>query len=161
MITNNSTPASRDTSKPPMRLRFMGMLVILLVAALGVVSAGAASASQRRETYLGANADGSHPAIRPRHRWLSGDGTVYVDRLRWNSWGGRVARARGRGAVNDCVPGCAQGHMHRGGVHLAAYRIRRKCGRRWYTRVRVTWVGASPLGGGRSFVMLADPLLCQ
>jgi hypothetical protein len=64
---------------------------------------------------------------------------LYVDHLRWSSWGGRVAVGRGVYHFNDCVPACVSGHFHTLGATVRLF-TRRACpGRthRYYRRATI------------------------
>ncbi|MFL5896996.1 MAG: hypothetical protein ACJ76D_00805 [Solirubrobacterales bacterium] len=70
---------------------------------------------------------------------------VRLVHLRWRTWGGKVARGRGVLSVNDCAPSCGAASDNR-------YRVKVKlskavdCGRWWYTRLRVRFIGRQPAG---------------
>jgi hypothetical protein len=51
---------------------------------------------------------------------------LYIDHLRWSSWGGRVAVGRGVYHFNDCIPACAGGRFHTLGATLRLF-TRRAC----------------------------------
>lgn len=53
------------------------------------------------------------PQVRPASIVIAcADANLYVDHLRWTSWGRKTAVASGRGHQNDCKPYCAAGHFH-------------------------------------------------
>jgi hypothetical protein len=55
----------------------------------------------------------NNPAYRPARVVIAcGDGTFYVDHIRWSSWTGKGATGAGTGHVNDCRPSCARGRFH-------------------------------------------------
>ena len=49
-----------------------------------------------------------------------GDGNLQLTALRWKGWNGRTASARGTALMNDCMPYCAAGHLHRFRVAVRA-----------------------------------------
>lgn len=51
----------------------------------------------------------SSPDIRPPRIFLSEDGSVILDNLRWSGWGTSVARATGIRSASSCTPNCATG----------------------------------------------------
>ena len=85
-------------------------------AAAGVLFAGAGMASSSRISFytdLANFINGPNPSprfVRPPGILLTEDGSVALAHLRWKSWGGSVARARGVLSASDCTPNCAQGH---------------------------------------------------
>ncbi|MEU6892429.1 hypothetical protein ABZ934_11660 [Streptomyces sp. NPDC046557] len=55
----------------------------------------------------------SKAQVRPEEYLLAcGDGNNNLVRLRWETWGPRVATASGTDMVNDCRPYCAAGRFH-------------------------------------------------
>jgi hypothetical protein len=48
-------------------------------------------------------------AVKPKQITVSGDGSGYVDGLRWTDWGTPRTTATGTLRVDNCVPNCAQG----------------------------------------------------
>ena len=87
------------------------------------------------------------PRYRPRSIIVAcGDGNFQLRRLRWRGWNRRVARGRGVGLVNDCIPYCAEGHLHRLPVAVTLSR-RRFCGnvgRYVYTRLSYRYLRPLP-----------------
>ncbi len=47
--------------------------------------------------------------VKPVQITTSGDGSAYVDKITWSSWGGSRATGTGTLKLNDCNPNCAQG----------------------------------------------------
>jgi hypothetical protein len=56
---------------------------------------------------------------------------VWMQKLRWHRWGGRIARARGRWHY------CGMGSCPSGPLKARAYRPVFACGRYAYTRMRI------------------------
>jgi hypothetical protein len=53
------------------------------------------------------------PEVRPTSIVVAcADANVYVDHIRWRTWGTRSATGTGMAHVNDCKPYCAAGHFH-------------------------------------------------
>jgi hypothetical protein len=50
------------------------------------------------------------PSVRPTRITFAADGNDSVSGLRWQAWGGSVARATGVDHFDNCTPSCAQGH---------------------------------------------------
>ena len=64
---------------------------------------------------------------RPREIVLTcGDAGLLVQHMRWSTWGGRVAIARGDQFANDCDPACVSGTFHKTRVTVHLYK-RRAC----------------------------------
>ena len=47
--------------------------------------------------------------VKPAQITTSGDGSAYVDKITWSSWGGSEANGTGTLELNNCNPNCAQG----------------------------------------------------
>ena len=47
--------------------------------------------------------------VKPTQITTSGDGSAYVDKITWSSWGGSQAAGAGTLELNNCTPNCAQG----------------------------------------------------
>ena len=72
-----------------------------------------------------------------------------IFKLRWRSWDGKRARARGIYPVNDCRPNCAEGHITNYPVRVKLSKVR-QCGSRFrYLRIRWTF-RAGPYSGRSS-----------
>jgi hypothetical protein len=82
-------------------------------------------------------------SVRPRTLTLAcGDGNAVLKELRWSSFGGATARARGELAVNRCVPNCAAGRTVNYPVSVKATDVRTcKSGLRVYDRVTLQFAG--------------------
>lgn len=50
-------------------------------------------------------------AYKPRSFRMSGDSTLFAQKLHWNRWGGKTAEGTGVAAFNTCRPDCAAGHF--------------------------------------------------
>jgi hypothetical protein len=47
--------------------------------------------------------------VKPNQITTSGDGSAYVDKITWSSWGGSEETGAGTLELNNCNPSCAQG----------------------------------------------------
>lgn len=54
---------------------------------------------------------GSTVLYKPRSFRISGDSTLFAQKLHWTSWGGATAKGHGLAAFNNCTPDCAAGHF--------------------------------------------------
>ena len=82
-------------------------LALLLVLAVAVPAATAGG-----KTYLGGCTSLDKAKYKPHRILLAcGDGALYVNHIKWKSWGKKRARGRGRAHVNTCDPSCAEGHF--------------------------------------------------
>lgn len=111
----------RITGRPA--LAWGGACAAVLAAAGGAVSVtgagavlgGAASAGSLRQAARQAPAAlpvvaiGAFTGRRPAEIGISADGGNIVTGIRWRSWTSAGATGRGRSALEDCVPDCAQG----------------------------------------------------
>lgn len=95
-------------------------------------------------TYFAQSQNPSVPVIRPRVLQVAGEGSFAVQKMRWAVWNRRVARGRGIGAQDDCIPGCSDGTFHRAPAQVRLWRPRSRCGNRVWTRMTLTWVHGAP-----------------
>jgi hypothetical protein len=74
-----------------------------------------------------------------------GDGNTVLSGLRWSSFGGPSAQARGTLETNTCEPNCAAGKVVRYPVAVSATGIRKcKAGLRVYDKVALRFTGRAP-----------------
>jgi hypothetical protein len=74
-----------------------------------------------------------------------GDGNTVLSGLRWSSFGGPSAQARGTFETNTCEPNCAAGKVVRYPVAVSATAIRKcKAGLRVYDKVTLRFTGSAP-----------------
>lgn len=76
-------------------------------------------------------------AYKPKSFRMSGDSTLFAQKLHWSRWGGKTARGTGVAAFNLCRPDCAAGHF----VHYPARIVlskRRYCRTAGFTFYEVT-----------------------
>jgi hypothetical protein len=105
-------------------MRRMAILILLTAASAFWVAPPRATRAQSGEPVL-ATQSCKVGRQRPTRIILAcADVGLYVDHLRWSSWGGRVAVGRGVYHFNDCEPSCVAGHFHTLGatIHLFARR---------------------------------------
>jgi hypothetical protein len=119
-------------------------VAILAVALLGAGALGASAASSPRITNC------TSTASRPRLLILAcGDGNAALKGLKWSSFGGAVARAKGEFVINDCEPNCAQGKDLSFPVSVSAGGLRTCRGAvRVYGRVTLTFAARRPRSSG-------------
>ena len=57
---------------------------------------------------------GQYMAVKPAMITTSGDGSAYVDKITWSSWGGSRAAGSRTLEINNCNPNCAVFLLRRG-----------------------------------------------
>lgn len=128
---------------------------ILVAAALALMLAGGtATAASRAPTkvFVRTAIDGGGLAVRPEAIALSVHGSLSVHALRWDGWGGAVARGRGRARVHGCVPDCNLGKIEYLRVRVRLSEVTECEGRLVYGRLGYRLGGQVPAGverGGR------------
>lgn len=75
--------------------------------------------------------------VRPSNLYLSVDGTLFVGKVHWTTWGGRIARGYGRAEFHGCTPDCASAPSHHARALVRLSNIHRCKGKRWYSKVTV------------------------
>src|SRR3954452_1897403 len=121
----------------------MKKFALVLTLALAVAVPAAAGG----KTYLGGCSPQDHAKFKPHHVLLAcGDGSLYVNHIKWRSWGKKRARGHGRAHVNDCTPSCAQGRFHTYPARLKLrHRVTCDVGpRHQFTHVRLIFSGQRP-----------------
>jgi hypothetical protein len=79
-----------------------------------------------------------------------GDGNTVLQSLRWSSFGGPTAVARGKFEINTCTPDCASGKMVDYRVSLRATDPRTCRGSlRVYRKVTLAFIGEPPKAAKR------------
>ncbi len=79
-----------------------------------------------------------HGSERPRTLELTGDGTLYVGQVQWNSWGGDTATGTGTASYHGCNPNCASAPVSTASVAIRLSNIRVCGGRRYYGSLTLT-----------------------
>ena len=51
--------------------------------------------------------------VKPATLTMAADGNYAITGLRWTGWGSATARATGINHIDNCVPSCAHGHIHK------------------------------------------------
>jgi hypothetical protein len=117
----------------------------ILVAALLVYGVMAASAASTVKITNCVKA-----SARPKSLTLAcGDGNTVLSGLRWSSFGGPSAQARGTLETNTCEPNCAAGKVVRYPVAVGATKVRKcKAGLRVYGKVTLRFTGRAPSSSG-------------
>jgi hypothetical protein len=120
--------------------------VVLAGAVLTVASALSAFASSPLRI---SNCNSS--SARPKLLTLTcGDGNVVLKGLKWSSFGGSTARARGTFVTNTCKPNCAQGKDVSYPVSVKATNPKTcRGGVRVYNRVALQFTARTPLSVSR------------
>jgi len=71
-------------------------------------------------------------SIVPHSIALSGDSTLYVDKVKWTSWTFTGATGNGVMLIDDCVPDCARGHQSQYPVTIHLTKpVQAQCGPVW------------------------------
>jgi hypothetical protein len=78
------------------------------------------------------------PLQRPVTLPLTADGTLFVLRASWKSWGGPTATGSGTAEYHGCQPSCAQGQPHHAPVSIVLSGVRACASRQYYSRVTLT-----------------------
>jgi hypothetical protein len=129
-------------------------LAIVSLAILALI-APAAGAFRGQQVYTIGNC--AKAEVRPsKIVFACADGNVYATGVRYSSYGGAVAVAKGTAYRNTCEPDCAQGHFVSARATIRLFAIKR-CDRRFFytkaglsTEPRVTWPVGSPRKCGRA-----------
>lgn len=131
--------------------RSAGLLIaaVLAIACLSLAPSPAHAAAEK--TFFPQGFASTH-SYKPHRLLLSGDGTLFVRHAHWRVWNHRRAVGTGVAFVDDCVPNCAAGTLHRHHVTIRLTRPRHLCGARFFTRFR--------LSGQFSFHTTAKGILC-
>ena len=122
-----------------MRAR-LAILVVGLVAL--AVPAGAAAA----RVFVKPSLNDVPLQVRPHRILLAEDGTLDLYAIHYESYGGSVATATGRGYTRGCVPDCAQGKVDRPRAKIRLSQVTRCEGKEVYARLEYTFSG--PIPGG-------------
>lgn len=77
-------------------------------------------------------------AQRPASLQLTGDGTLAVDRVQWDSWGGADATGTGNASYHGCTPNCAAAPVQTSLVSIRLFGLRVCSGRSYYSGVTLT-----------------------
>jgi hypothetical protein len=117
-------------------------LVGLVGGAAGASAGGSAGGKVFVEPYLNQG-----PAqMRPHEILLSEDGTLSLYAIHYESYGGAVATATGRGYTRGCTPDCAQGKVQRPQATIRLSQVTRCEGKLIYARLQYSLKGPIPSG---------------
>lgn len=86
-------------------------LTVLVVALAALAVPASAEAAQA--VFVKASIDTNELKLRPHAILLSGDGTLALYGIHYETYGGAVAKASGRAYTRGCTPDCAQGRVRR------------------------------------------------
>lgn len=115
-------------------MRHRPLVLLLLTAAC--LSVSVASAKQHGPVLAPTRIVRPNLVQRPAIIMLSGDGTWYVQGIKWDDWGGATATAIGTLMVNDCRPSCAQSsRRYRFAAHIRATATGTISGRHVYRQI--------------------------
>jgi hypothetical protein len=118
--------------------------VLLLVLLLAVAVPAALAASH---VYVLQGGSPYGHAYKPHRVQVSGDGSFFITGMHWGSYSSTRATGHGTGHVDDCIPTCAGGTLHKVKVSVRLSAPRRcRNGARYFTHQRFTFNGARPSG---------------
>jgi hypothetical protein len=132
------------------------LIAVALVAAVAwrsarTADAGGARASGQVVFYAdvanlvpGPSYNKNAPHVRPRLVLMFENGAWVIEKLRWSSWGGPVARATGISSASNCTPNCAQGKRTNDPVQFVLSHPRHLFGRTVYACYQLTDAKAPP-----------------
>jgi hypothetical protein len=86
--------------------------------------------------------------VTPPTLWLSADGVLVVQQMRWSSWGPRVARGTGQAQYHGCTPSCGGAQVHYAVVAVTLSDVI-ACGQhRYYNKITLTKPNGTTLSSG-------------
>jgi hypothetical protein len=129
----------------------------LLVAAL-LVLALPASAMAAQKVFVAPYLNQGPAQVRPHEVLLTEDGTLSLYAIHYESYGGAVATAAGRGYTRGCVPDCAQGKVLRPRAKIRFSQVTRCEGKLVYARLQYSLMGPIPSGFKRRATYDLRPL---
>lgn len=131
-------------------------LTVLLVALCALAVPATAVAAQ--QVFVPQYLNEGPPQVRPHAVILAEDGTLSLYGIHYESYGGAVANATGRGYVRGCTPDCAQGKVYRPQATISFSQVMKCEGKLIYARLRYSFVGAIPSGFKRTATFDLRPL---
>ena len=81
----------------------------------------------------------SHGKVKPRAIYFGVGGNLLVRGLRWVSWTGKAALARGVRWWDSCVPSCAAGGYIEVPVDMSLWRVRIRDNVSYFSRMTLQW----------------------
>jgi hypothetical protein len=124
------------------KLLLTSLAIVAAIAALGAIAAFASSPLKITNCNTASS--------RPKQFTLAcGDGNTVLKGLKWSSFGGASAQAKGTLEMNTCEPNCAQGKDVSYPVKLKATSPRTcKKGVRVYNKLAIQFTGRAPKSAG-------------
>jgi hypothetical protein len=124
------------------KLLLTSLAIAAAIAAVGAIAAFAASPLKITNCNTASS--------RPKQFTLAcGDGNTVLKGLKWSSFGGASAQAKGTLEMNTCEPNCAQGKDVSYPVSLKATSPRTcKKGVRVYNKLAIQFTGRAPKSAG-------------
>jgi hypothetical protein len=114
----------------------------LLLAVAAVLAAVATAQAATTTFFQGADAG---RVVKPKTLFLTGDGTLDVFHVTWQSWGGALATGHGTAEYHGCKPDCAAGKQHSAAVTVKLSDPVSCSGRTYYSRVSLIQSSGAPL----------------
>ncbi len=75
-----------------------------------------------------------------------GDGNAVAQKLTWSKWNATYASGAGILRQNNCTPDCAEGTFHLFRARFVLSDTVTAAGRRYFTSIKVSFLGAEPAG---------------
>jgi hypothetical protein len=119
----------------------VGIIVVFALIATPALASGTTRAritSAKQATWVPGNCNGGSPpwTQHPSRIYVTCDGTVVIESLRWRGWNGATAHTTGTlNDVSSCTPNCAQAPRHHYAVQLVASGIGYCGARRVYDEI--------------------------
>lgn len=129
------------------RTRLLGVVAVLAVAGaallggVGAVGAGAVTPTAGQKVFVEPGIYPGPPKYRPHEFLLSGDGTFSLYAVHYESYGGPVATATGRGYVRGCTPNCAAGKVYRSQAKIKLSQVTKCEGKLIYAKLQYSLTG--------------------
>ena len=99
------------------RRRWSAFVVVSMVC-VSLSATQAANGYRGHAVYVAGDGDASHLVFRPLRWTPTGDGSLRFTNIRWQSYGGAVARATATAYAATCVPNCASSPVRRKRVRI-------------------------------------------
>jgi hypothetical protein len=135
-------------------------LAILALALLALAAAGAATAlaAAPRKVYVEGDIVNQELVYRPHAIGLSAYGTFALTGIKYESYGGPVAKATGRAYLRGCTPDCARGKVYRPAATLRLESQARCGGKTIYSKLFYRLAGPLPAGFRRQGTEVLRPV---
>lgn len=132
--------------------------VLLVLALAGLAGAAVAVGASGGKVYVEPYLNDGPATVRPHEILLAEDGTLSLYGIHYESYGGAVAKATGRGYTRGCTPDCAQGKVYRPRATIRLSQVTKCEGKLIYARLRYSFTGPIPNGFKRSATFDLRPL---